>query len=178
VNGETHGFPRFVMGLVTTEPRRGRNLHKIVLTLKSSGADSSVPHAGVPQDCGGNGGSDTRNGMWLCWRREIPPCAKAAKDGPTHGISLCWRCGIPPFAKAAKDGPPTACGCVGGVKSHPLQKRQRMGHPRHIVVLAVWNPTLCKSGKGWATHGVWLCWRREIPPFAKAAKDGAPREKL
>jgi hypothetical protein len=24
----------------------------------------------------------------------------------------------------------TACGCVGGVKSHPLQKRQRMGHPR------------------------------------------------
>jgi hypothetical protein len=72
----------------------------------------------------------------------------------------------------------TAYRCVGGVKSHPLQKRQRMGHPRHIVVLAVWNPTLCKSGKGWATHGVWLCWRREIPPFAKAAKDGAPREKL
>jgi hypothetical protein len=24
----------------------------------------------------------------------------------------------------------TACGCVRGVESHPLQKRQRMGHPR------------------------------------------------
>ena len=43
------------------------------------------PHCGVPQDCNGNGGSDTRNGMWLCWRREIPPFAKAAKDGPPTG---------------------------------------------------------------------------------------------
>jgi hypothetical protein len=68
------------------------------------------PLAVVPHGCGGNGGSDARNGISLCWRREIPP-----------------------FAKAAKDGPPTACGCVGGVKSHPLQKRQRMGHPGKAI---------------------------------------------
>ncbi len=41
-----------------------------VLTLKSSGADSSVLTAGVPQGCDGNGGSDARKGMWLCWRRD------------------------------------------------------------------------------------------------------------
>jgi hypothetical protein len=64
------------------------------------------PSRGRSTSCGGNGGSDTRNGISLCWRREIPP-----------------------FAKAAKDGPPTAYRCVGGVESHPLQKRQRMGHP-------------------------------------------------
>ena len=57
------------------------NLRRIVLALESSGADSSGLTAGVPQIYNGNGGSDTRNGMWLCWRREIPPFAKAAKDG-------------------------------------------------------------------------------------------------
>jgi hypothetical protein len=66
-----------------TEIRRRTNLHGIVPALKSSGADSSVLTAGVPQGIGGN---------------------------------LVRTLG-------------TACGCADGVKSHPLQKRQRMGHP-------------------------------------------------
>jgi hypothetical protein len=34
-------------------------------------------------------------------------------------------------------------GCGGNVGSDNPE--------RHVVVLAVWNPTLCKNGKGWGT---------------------------
>ena len=78
---------RFVRNFLTTEARHDeeRTRTGLLLSLKSSGADSSVLTVGVPQDCDGN-------------------------VVRTLGM---------------------ACRCVGGAKSHPLQKRQRMGHPRN-----------------------------------------------
>jgi hypothetical protein len=64
-----------------------------VLTPEEQRSRFPGPHPGVPEACGGNSGDlDTRNGMWLCWRREIPPFTKRQRMGH-HGMVSSRRSG-------------------------------------------------------------------------------------
>jgi hypothetical protein len=96
---------------------------------------------------------------------------------PVRGAGVPQGCGGDVVRTLGK-----ACGCVDGVKSHPLQKRQRMGHPRdgefekkrdkagHPSVPQDYDSKVVRTlGKACGCVG-----GVEIPPFAKAAKDGAP----
>jgi hypothetical protein len=119
---------------------------------------------------------------------EIPPFAKAAKDGHPRDGEL--------KKKRDKAGHPSVpqdydskvvrrserhVSCVGGVKSHPLQMRQRMGHhemvsSRRSGIRRATRPFARLRQQGGSALGkaCGCVGGVEIPPFAKVAKDGAP----